>query len=184
MPFPALAAGCGDHRLFASEELMSASPEGSPEESRALLLERAGLTVLGAPDEAGLPTPGEVWKSVAGFLVEPDATVPVSAPDWAEQVDARWLELARDSGLIAPDGTFLIHVGGRGLGRLGWAVVRWSDGARLAATLTDGPQQPEFVTMARDAHTSCGVTTEEYDIWLVRTDDGARGVDPQAPSGS
>jgi hypothetical protein len=72
--------------------------------------------------------------------------------------------------LIAPDGTFLIHIGGRGTGGLGWARVRWGDGARLAATLTDGPRQPEFVTMACEGHTACGVTTEEHDIWLVCSD--------------
>ncbi|MFJ4680629.1 MULTISPECIES: hypothetical protein [unclassified Kitasatospora] len=139
------------------------------EDSRRLLLEAAGLTVLGAPDEAGLPSPGEVWQSVIGFLVEPDATVPLSTSDWAAQVDEHWLRLSRESELLAPDGTFLIHVGGHGMGRLGWALVRWNDDAHLAAHLTDGPQQPEFVAMARDGHTSCGVTTEEYDVWLVRS---------------
>ncbi|BAJ29825.1 hypothetical protein KSE_40330 [Kitasatospora setae KM-6054] len=141
----------------------------SPEDSRRLLLEAAGLTVLGTPDATGLPSPGEVWPSVSGFLVEPDATVALSAPDWAARVDEHWLRLSRESGLFAPDGTFLIHVGGRGMGCLGWALVRRDDDARLAAHLTDGPQQPEFVTMARDGRTSCGVTTEEYDIWLVRS---------------
>ncbi len=141
----------------------------SPEDSRRLLLEAAGLTVLGAPDATDLPSPGEVWLSVSGFLVEPDATVPLNTPDWAAQVDERWLRLSQESGLFAHDGTFLIHVGGRGMGRLGWALVRWNDDARLAAHLTDGPQQPEFITMARDGHASCGVTTEEYDIWLVRS---------------
>ncbi|MFJ5230141.1 hypothetical protein ACIQBJ_09600 [Kitasatospora sp. NPDC088391] len=63
----------------------------SPEEARRLLLEAAGLTVLGAPDPAGLPSPTQVRQAVAGFPLEPDG------------------------------------------------------------------------------HASCGVTTEEHDIWLVRS---------------
>ncbi|MFJ1756587.1 hypothetical protein [Kitasatospora sp. NPDC088134] len=141
----------------------------SPEEARRLLLETAGLTVLDAPDPAGLPSPAEVWQSVAGFLVEPDATVALDAPDWAERVDAQWLRLAQESELPAPDETFLIHVGGQGLGRLGWALVRWTDDAQLAAHLTDGPRRPEFVTMSPDGHATCGVTTEEHDVWLIRS---------------
>ncbi|MEU5385585.1 hypothetical protein [Kitasatospora cineracea] len=125
--------------------------------SRSLLLATAGLTVLGAPDTTDLPSPGEVWLSISGFLAELDATVPLSTPEWAAQVDEHWLRLSQESELFARDGTFLVHVAGRGMGRLGWAPVRWNDAARLAAHLTDGPQQPEFVTMACDGRTSCGV---------------------------
>ncbi|MEU9129268.1 hypothetical protein AB0D08_14380 [Kitasatospora sp. NPDC048540] len=139
-------------------------------ERRRLLLESSGLTVLPDTDQEIRPSPQKVWQGVAGFLVEPDVSVPTARPDWAEQVDTRWRELARRHGLIGPDGTFLIHVGARGLGGLGWARVRRQDDARLAATLTDGPGQPEFVTMSCDGRTACGVTTEEDSIWLVRTD--------------
>ncbi|MFC1434194.1 hypothetical protein ACEZDB_26455 [Streptacidiphilus sp. N1-3] len=134
------------------------------------LLRRSGLVLLGTVADQGLPSTDRAWHAVAG-VHRPTAAVPLATEDLAAAVDAGWLTAARECGVLAPgvpdrDGTFLIALSRHEP----WTEVRLGDRVRLAEHLVGEnarPGQGEFVTLARDGSVTCGVTTEEYDVWIV-----------------
>ncbi|MFC5117556.1 hypothetical protein ACFPN7_26800 [Amycolatopsis halotolerans] len=77
------------------------------------------------------------------------------------------MSTAADFGVFGPGGDFLLSVGVRQLGTLPWAHVRRGQDSSLARHLASYPGEPEFVAMSMDGRAICGVTTEEYDIWIV-----------------
>ncbi|WP_034267810.1 hypothetical protein [Actinospica robiniae] len=93
-------------------------------------------------------------------------------------MDAAWLEQARAHGVIGADGTFLIATGYE----KPWLEVRRSEHTRLAANLTSEanphPGEAEFVTLAQDGSVLCGVTTEEYDVWVIVDSEHIHEPDP------
>ncbi|MFC8717183.1 hypothetical protein [Kitasatospora sp. NPDC057198] len=144
---------------------LDTTPPGDP---LTRLISACGLAPLPPrPPTTTLPTPGALWQRAAAFEATPTRTVPLDSPDPATATDRIWLQLARTTGLFAPNGTFLLNIGARGLGHLDWAPVRHHLGAHLAALLGDHPDQPEFIALSPDGRTALAVTTEEYDIWLM-----------------
>ncbi|MEV4602968.1 hypothetical protein AB0K15_36920 [Amycolatopsis sp. NPDC049253] len=138
---------------------------------RTELLRKSGLAVLDTNYSAGGSRPSDVWRLAASGSTVPAATVEV-LPDFGylEEVDRQWQFLAEERGLFGEDGEFLISVAGERVGRLPWARVRRLGRMALAHHLVAYPGEPEFVAMSRDARVMCGVTTEEYDIWIVAGD--------------
>ena len=152
-------------------------------ESRRALLESSGLVVVEAEYDAaeGLGA-WPAWKRIIGGNVVPTATVKLDGPDVAGKVNERWRELARRYSVIDDRGEFLISVAGLGARELGWAKVRMTARVDLARSLTDQTSSihphPEFVTADVRGRTGLGVTTEEYDVWLILVQVG--GVVPHA----
>jgi hypothetical protein len=155
-------------------------------ESRRVLLESSGLVVVesecGASEGLGV---WSAWQRVIGGNVVPTATVRADGPSVAAEVDARWRELAVQYSVVDDRGEFLVSVAGVGARELRWAKVRMTARAELARNLTDQPSSvhphPEFVTADVLGRTVLGVTTEEYDVWLIMSH--VKAV-PPGPGGS
>jgi hypothetical protein len=129
------------------------------------LLDLCGLDVLGWRPPDSLPAP----RHAAGITfggTEPAATVPLAGEDLSRRVDAAWLQLAHEHHVVDEEGRFLITTTMEGP----WVPVRLQSEVHMAEHLVGRnarPGQAEFITMALDGRVMCGVTTEEYDVWLV-----------------
>lgn len=138
------------------------------DQDRFDLLRHCGLIPLGAVRSAELPSAHRAWRVTAsGNLERPTATVPLADEHLSARVDTEWLRLARQYAVIDRQDTFLIAPTGP---PLFWTRVTLTDHARLAEHLVGRGARAghaEFVTMAPDGSAMCGVTTEEYDVWLV-----------------
>ncbi|MFI9723898.1 PE-PGRS family protein [Streptomyces sp. NPDC052396] len=137
------------------------------------LLQRAGLEVVGdrrVEEEVLLPR--AAWRPVISFEAEPTVAVRDDRPDLVAELNAQWHRLAIDNGIIGEDGVFLIDVAGPATGRVPrrWTRVRLADQWDLAGVLGERPGQPEFITVSTDGNALIGVTTEEYEVWLVMLD--------------
>ena len=129
------------------------------------LLGRCGLVVIDDPPGDSLPAPRRAVGITIGGT-EPTAKVPFVGPDLGVRVDAAWLRLAREHHVVDSEGRFLITTTMEGP----WVPVRIHGELHLAEHLVGRnapPGHAEFVTMALDGSVMCGVTTEEYDVWLV-----------------
>lgn len=131
------------------------------------LLQDAGLVVLGSVQAAGGMEPAEAWRRIIGVSVRPTLVVDDEQDDYLEAVDCHWRALAENNGIIGDDKSFLISASGVGSFELPWVVVRTTRDYSLGRNLASNPGEPEFITMARDGHVICGVTTEEDGIWLT-----------------
>ncbi|WP_327351026.1 hypothetical protein [Streptomyces sp. NBC_01304] len=145
----------------------------------AELLSRCGLEVLEVPLPDSLPAP----RRAAGITFggsEPAATVPFNGPHLGARVDEAWLRIAHEQQLVDGQGRFLITTGMEGP----WVPVRLQGDLHLAEHLVGANARPghaEFITMALDGSVMCGVTTEEYDVWLVVDRDRIRQPLPPPP---
>jgi hypothetical protein len=84
-----------------------------------------------------------------------------------DEVETKWESIAEDCGLFGSRREFLIHVAGVGAAKHPWACVQRNSGLSLAHHLAPDAGGPEFVAMSIDGRMVCGVTTEEYDVWIV-----------------
>ena len=136
--------------------------------ARRSKLETAGLVVL---DEAWGELDVEtidVWKPMITGQYTPCSAVPFQPQNaHSRKVDREWERLAQQVGVFGPGGDFLISVAGAGAGSIGWAHVRRTDEMRMAQHLGQYRGEPEFVTLSMDGRIGCGVTTEEYEVWVV-----------------
>ncbi|MGA6154952.1 hypothetical protein ACPEIC_16580 [Stenotrophomonas sp. NPDC087984] len=126
----------------------------------------SGLEVVDAPSPPEVPTPLDAWKLMASMETEPVATISQNDPESFAKTDRKWFQQASENSLFESDGTFLISVAGPGSLEFGWTRVRWSKQTELSSRLQDDGS-PEFVGMSVDGRCICGVTTEEYDYWVV-----------------
>ncbi|MBQ0981180.1 MULTISPECIES: hypothetical protein [Micromonospora] len=127
----------------------------------------AGFHVLEAYDMAeGLPSEQEAWKSVVSSPASPGWSVALAAVDAVEQVERRWRRLVHERGLTSGDGTLLIGLTGHSDERR-WVAVRLPDGPLALDALGPNPGEPEFVAMSLAGDAVCGVTAEEYELWVV-----------------
>lgn len=134
----------------------------------AQLLTRAGLEIVG--DGRGddvLPTWVAMRPVVAGNA-EPTVAVRHGRPDLVAELNAQWFRLAVECGVIGEDGDFLISAPGGAGG--GWTRVRLAHSWDLAGTLGDRPGLAEFLTAATDGDAILGMTSEEYETWLLAKD--------------
>jgi hypothetical protein len=150
--------------------------DGRDAEAVPARIERSGLEILGFVESGTLVDSGRAWRLVAGL--DAAVRVPIKGGDLADRVDTAWLEQARANGVIAPDDTFLIDTGYE----KPWLKVRWTERTRLAANLVSEarptPGEAEFVTLAEDGSVMCGVTAEEYEVWVIVDAERLRQPDP------
>lgn len=143
------------------------------------LLDLCGLDVLDWQLPDSLPAP----RRAAGITfggTEPAAKVPFTGEDLSGRVDAAWLRLAREHGVVDEDGRFLMTTTMEGP----WVPVRIRSEVHLAKHLVGRNARPghaEFITMALDGRVMCGVTTEEYDVWLVVDQERIQAPPPPPP---
>lgn len=138
-------------------------------DSRTRQLEAAGLTVVDSSWAGPAPSPMAAWKLLIGARVVPRVTVRIAENgEHLREVESEWEALASDAGILGnPDG-FLISVAGVGAATAPWALVKGASPLQLARELAPTHGSPEFVTMDLGGRNVCGVTSEEYDIWIVR----------------
>lgn len=147
------------------------------------LLRCSGLVVLRTVTDERLPSTDRAWHAAAG-VDRPTTAIPLDTADLSTAVDAAWLRVARQCGVIGDGGTFLIALSRHEP----WTEVRLGPNIQLAENLVgenSRPGQGEFVTMAHDGSVTCGVTTEEYDVWITTDDKHLHSVavpplDPKA----
>ena len=137
-------------------------------EARRLQLESAGLTVLQSAWSGPAPTPMEAWRVIIGGAAKPTARVRVQDDGrHLREVQEKWEEIAEISGLFGEHGEFLLSVAGVGSVAAPWAHVQRTPNMTLAEQLAPAKGEPEFVAMSEDGRVVCGITTEEYDVWIV-----------------
>ncbi|WP_107065757.1 PE-PGRS family protein [Streptomyces aureus] len=135
----------------------------TPREKADAILAEAGLEDAGGwgAGSGALPVRAALRPIAAGDAV-PAAVVRLDAVAPFADTDTEWFRLATAHGLFGEDGGFLVT-----LGHGGWFRVRLGEDWRLAEVLRDQPRCPEFMTLSPDGKTLIGVTTEEYEIWLI-----------------
>ncbi|RLV04430.1 hypothetical protein CTZ27_10755 [Streptomyces griseocarneus] len=134
------------------------------------VLRRAGLEVVADPRVEGVLPPQAAWHPVVAFEAEPAVTVRHDRPDPVAELNAQWHRLAVEYGVVGEDGVFLLHAPLKGAGKGHWTQVRLTADWDLAGVLAERPGQPEFLTLSPDGEALLGVTTEEYDVWIVAVD--------------
>ncbi|HEX7660076.1 MAG TPA: hypothetical protein VF444_11420 [Pseudonocardiaceae bacterium] len=138
-------------------------------EARKRLLESAGLTVVDPAWSGPAPEPMAAWRLLILGSVVPTATVPIAAhAAHLPAVEAKWEELAREAGILNGEDGFLISVEGTCAEDVRWARVTPNAPLDLASKLGLDYGNPEFVAMDIAGRNVCGVTSEEYDIWIVK----------------
>jgi hypothetical protein len=144
-------------------------------EDRERLLREAGLSVPDGAWTGDVPSPWAAWRLIIRGDAVPAARI-AYGNDHAhlDEVESEWERIAESTALFGGDGEFLISVSGGSLDAP-WALVRREPRMRLAHVLALYPGDPEFVAMSVDGRSVCGVTTEEYDVWIVQADIPAQG---------
>ncbi|MET7757458.1 PE-PGRS family protein [Streptomyces sp. NPDC005389] len=135
-------------------------------------LRQAGLDVVEGNRVEGVVRPWAAWRPVVSAGTTPTVAVRMDAPDLVAELNRQWYRLAVERGVIGTDGTFLIHVAGSVSGDTSrrWTRVRLTERWDLAGVLGERSGRPEFVTLSTDGDALIGVTSEEYDVWLVALD--------------
>jgi hypothetical protein len=135
---------------------------------RKQLLEQAGLSVIDPAWTDAPFAPMAAWRLVISGDAVPAATVRFDEQDeHLAEVESKWKELSAEAGLFNERGEFLISVAGVGSVAAPWALVRLNSSSTLASTLAPTRGNPEFVAMDLDGRKVCGVTSEEYEVWIV-----------------
>jgi hypothetical protein len=134
------------------------------------LLARAGLELLGSfPDVRGIRV-SHVYAAVMRGDAKPASVVNYEngPADYLAECDRRWFELSAETGMIDGRGEFYVSFEAQSV----WYKVRFSGPLRLAEELHSDDGWPDFVTVASDGRVAIGVTTEEYELWLVVVREG------------
>ncbi|MBK3574608.1 hypothetical protein JHN63_12440 [Streptomyces sp. MBT65] len=137
-------------------------------EARRSLLEAAGLTVLDSAWAGEAPEPMKAWRPIIRGGATPDVRIHALAENLHfSEVQDQWVRLSEEIGIFGDQGDFLISVAGAGAANAPWARVQRTSSMRLAQQLGSVDGEPEFVAMSLDGRVSCGVTTEEYEVWIL-----------------
>ncbi|WP_405834370.1 hypothetical protein [Streptomyces sp. NBC_00105] len=128
------------------------------------LIRSSGLDVHTVQGDEPGPSVGTAWRAMAGFGVEPSASLPLKGD--LEGVHRLWLEHARRADVIGEDGTFLLTAVVTGGSAVGWVRVRLTDDADVAR-LVDDQGRIEFIARSGSGGHICGITAEEYEYWIV-----------------
>ncbi|MFC4517907.1 PE-PGRS family protein [Streptomyces ehimensis] len=116
--------------------------------------------------------PRAAWRPVIAADAEPAVAIRRDNPDLIVELNTQWHRLATERGIIGTDGALLINVAGSPGEPAAhqWTRVRLAAQWDLVGVLGERPGQPEFVTLSADGDTLLGVTTEEYEVWLIAVD--------------
>ncbi|OKK15637.1 hypothetical protein AMK16_27450 [Streptomyces sp. CB00455] len=134
------------------------------EENLIELIRSSGLEVDAVQGNEPGPSVDTAWRAMAGFGVEPSATLPLKGE--LGGVHQLWLDHARQGGVIGEDGTFLLTAVVTGSAAVGWVRGRLTDTADVSRLLDD-QGRIEFIARSSSGRHICGVTAEEYDYWVV-----------------
>ncbi|MFF7144310.1 hypothetical protein ACFZB5_24255 [Streptomyces nodosus] len=127
---------------------------------------RCGLQVVGNAPQDGPPVRSAIY-AVAGFDVEPVASIPVSSPDATEELDQKWHYYASTVSLYGEDGEFLILPPVSGGSEVGWVRVKDLVGRSLPSRISGATGSPEFIAVSIDGRHLCAASVEDYDYWVV-----------------
>ncbi|MFC5907925.1 hypothetical protein [Streptacidiphilus monticola] len=137
-------------------------------QARRTLLESSGLDVVDEAWSGSVPEPMAAWRPIISGDATPAARIPIQGPPGhLSEVQARWEQIASESGLFDAEGEFLVSVAGEGTANAPWALVRRMPEMVMAQKLGVVQGEPEFVAMSTSGHVVCGVTTEEYEVWIL-----------------
>ncbi|WP_438486878.1 hypothetical protein [Streptomyces sp. S186] len=131
-------------------------------------LESAHLEVIDICGNTSSPTVDEAWRKMANVNTLPSATVPCSLKESHAEVNRIWFDQVESGGIFGPSGSFLVTAVTTGSGDVGWVRVQCTEGTDMSR-LTDDQDGIEFIARSEDGSSICGVTTEEYDYWIVNT---------------
>ncbi|SCL67287.1 hypothetical protein GA0070603_4437 [Micromonospora chersina] len=127
----------------------------------------AGLEVLESPfAPPGLPSVTAAWRPVISSLAQPTCRIGHDEEDGQAKLEREWRRLLVEHRVVTGDGRLLVSLSG---GDAAWALVRLPCEPVRLGELGPYPGQPEFVAMSVAGDAVCGVTVEEYDIWIICT---------------
>jgi hypothetical protein len=139
----------------------------SADTDRKRLLESVGFAVLGTVDEAGGVSPGQVWRSAVNLGAEPAVRVDAEADDALDGAERAWRGRGEETGLFAPDGSFLISLPGPGALEAPWNRVRGGTETGFLRALAESTGSPDFVSMAVSGPPAVALTEEEWELWII-----------------
>ncbi|MFE9693113.1 hypothetical protein [Micromonospora sp. NPDC005806] len=127
----------------------------------------AGLPVLQAPYAApGLPSRAAAWRPVISSLTHAACRVGHDEEDGPARLEREWRRLLVEHRVVSDDGRLLVSLSGADGD---WALVRLPDEPVRLGELGPYRGEPEFVAMSVAGDVVCGVTVEEYDMWIICT---------------
>lgn len=127
----------------------------------------AGFRVLQAPYAApGLPSGTAAWRPVISSLAHPACRIGHDEADGPARLEREWRRLLVEHRVVSGDGRLLVSLSGEDGA---WALVRLPDAPIRLGELGPYPGEPEFVAMSVTGDAVCGVTVEEYDMWIICT---------------
>jgi hypothetical protein len=130
-------------------------------------LRAAGFHVLQTPYAApGLPSQMAAWRPVISALAQPACRIGHDEEDGAARLEREWRRLLIEHRVVSGDGRLIVGLSGQDAN---WALVRLPDEPVRLGELGPYPGEPEFVAMSLAGDAVCGVTVEEYDMWIVCT---------------
>jgi hypothetical protein len=110
----------------------------------------------------------KAWRPIISGGAKPAVRIrTLEANGYLPEVQDQWVRLSEEIGIFGDQDDFLISVAGAGAANAPWARVQRTGAMRLAQRLGSVDGEPEFVAMSLDGRVACGVTTEEYEVWIV-----------------
>ncbi|MGW4562289.1 hypothetical protein ACWEN3_07690 [Streptomyces sp. NPDC004561] len=124
-------------------------------------LQLAGFEIIGHFSKSE-PSAMKAFHRVVHVETRPVEIIPCYSTDIAERVNTAWHAHARDFGVIADDGSFLV------LGSLadGWIQVRLTETADIFAT-HDQSGDLLFIARSLSGGRVCAVSEEGSDYWII-----------------
>lgn len=122
----------------------------------------AGLVVGGPFGDGDRPTATEAFHVTAHIDVVPRARVPKREDGALRRAQDLWLAVAREHGVVSPDGSFLVSAGMKG----GWLHAEFTDRTDLSR-LADPDGYIEFLARSPDGTRLCALSTEGDEHWVI-----------------
>jgi hypothetical protein len=127
-------------------------------------LRSSGLEVLGRFVGGG-PTVTDAFHRVVHIDAVPVQRIPVNEVEASRQLDDAWKSHARQGGVLASDGSFLV-AGGLDYG---WVHVRLTEATDISS-LEDQEGELIFITRSFSGHRVCAASKEEGEYWITEAD--------------
>ncbi|WP_157408465.1 hypothetical protein [Actinoplanes sp. N902-109] len=125
----------------------------------------AGFLVEEFVDLPHLPSPMAVWRPFILASAMPAIRVPYDDADHDGRVDRAWREFSTSNGTLTAAAAVLLSV--EGAGRLPWLRVRVKGHLSRASAVALPGQANGFVAMSLDGSASTGVSSEEWETWIL-----------------
>ncbi|WP_225826889.1 hypothetical protein [Streptomyces naphthomycinicus] len=126
--------------------------------------EVADFEVLGRFSGPG-PTVMEAFRRVVHISATPVRRVARHTPGFAERLNEAWVAQARQAGVLADDGSFLVA----GNLEYGWLHVRLTDATDILS-LEPPDGDLTFIARSMSGHSVCAASSEGAEYWILRED--------------